>query len=107
MAYCAKCFHRDVCKTCDSCDGQVPGCIQFTDRDALAKEVNDLREMIAELREKQAPKKPRFEGLADRLCPVCGAYIPFDALNDDVSEAPNFCDCCGQAFDWGDLNVRP
>ena len=62
--------------------------------------ITESLEKAIEALEKQVPKKPRNEGLADRLCPVCNAYIPYDALNDDVSEAPNYCDCCGQAFDW-------
>ena len=52
MAKCAKCLHRDVCKSCDSCCGSVPGCKQFIDREALAKEVGDLRAMLAALAER-------------------------------------------------------
>ena len=50
--------------------------------------------------ERQIPKKPFKESLADRLCTVCGAYINFDALNDDIESAPLFCTICGQALDW-------
>lgn len=57
MAYCAKCFHRDVCKSCDSCDGHVPGCQNYIDRDALADEINDLRTMLAELQQAAQPRK--------------------------------------------------
>lgn len=52
--------------------------------------------------EKQIPKKPLHESLADRFCPVCGAYINFDALNESAEEAPKFCSGCGQALYWGD-----
>ena len=52
MAYCAKCLHRDLCKSCDSCCGSVPGCKQFIDREALAEKFNELLELIAQLRKK-------------------------------------------------------
>lgn len=52
MAYCAKCFHRDVCQTCQSCDGRVPKCRQFIDREAMGKEIEDARVMINQLKEK-------------------------------------------------------
>lgn len=69
-------------------------------KERFAVHITEALKMATEALEKQVPKKPMYEGLADRLCPVCRAYIPFDALNDDISEAPNFCDCCGQKFDW-------
>lgn len=49
---------------------------------------------------KQMPRKPVKESLADRACPACDAYISFDALNDNIEDAPKFCKNCGQAFDW-------
>ena len=79
---------RDILRTEQIGDGE---------RMELAKQMGALA------LEKQAPKKPMHEGLAERLCPVCRAHIPFDALNDDASEAPSYCDCCGQAFDWEDF----
>lgn len=33
MAYCGKCLHLDVCKTAETCDGHVPGCKHFMDKD--------------------------------------------------------------------------
>ena len=36
MAYCGKCLHLDVCKTADSCDGHVPKCKHFMDKDKYA-----------------------------------------------------------------------
>lgn len=53
--------------------------------------------------EKQIARKPFRESLADRLCPVCGAYIKFDALNEKVEEAPEYCSNCGQKIDWRDV----
>ena len=50
--------------------------------------------------QKRTPKKPIRESLADRACPNCDAYIPFDALNDDIADAPKFCKDCGQSLDW-------
>lgn len=32
MAKCCECWHLDVCKTAESCDGQVPGCKHFMPR---------------------------------------------------------------------------
>lgn len=52
---------------------------------------------------KQIPQKPIRDSLADRACPSCDAYIPFDALNDRIEDAPKFCKHCGQALDWGDV----
>ena len=37
MAYCGKCLHLDVCKTTDSCDGHVPRCKHFMDKDEHPK----------------------------------------------------------------------
>lgn len=63
---------------------------------------NECIELCKKALEKQIPKKPLHESLADRFCPVCGAYINFDALNESAEEAPEFCSGCGQALDWGD-----
>lgn len=35
MAYCGNCIHLDVCKTADSCDGHVPRCKHFIDKDTF------------------------------------------------------------------------
>ena len=37
MAYCGKCLHLDVCKTADSCDGHVPKCKHFMDKEEHPK----------------------------------------------------------------------
>lgn len=58
------------------------------------------KKAILEAIKKRIPQKPIRESLADRACPACDAYIPFDALNDDIADAPNFCKNCGQALDW-------
>ena len=50
--------------------------------------------------EKQIPRKPLYESLADRFCPVCGVYINFDALNEKIEEAPEYCSNCGQKMSW-------
>lgn len=55
--------------------------------------------------EKLIPRKPICESLADRSCPACDAYIPFDALNDNIEDAPKYCKNCGQALDWSDCNA--
>ena len=36
MAYCGKCLHLDVCKTAETCDGHVPRCKHFMDKDGMA-----------------------------------------------------------------------
>ena len=46
------------------------------------------------------PKKPFRESLADYLCPSCRGYLPYDALNQPIKEAPEFCSCCGQHIYW-------
>lgn len=43
---------------------------------------------------------PERESMADFNCPVCCAGIPFDALNEDVRNAPRYCSNCGCAFAW-------
>ena len=35
MAYCGKCLHLDVCKTAETCDGHVPRCKHFMDKDTF------------------------------------------------------------------------
>lgn len=32
MAYCGKCLHEEVCATAKACDGRVPGCKHFMDK---------------------------------------------------------------------------
>ena len=54
MAYCAKCFHRDVCQTCQSCDGRVPKCQHYIDREAVSKAVDEARQMLAVVAEQLA-----------------------------------------------------
>lgn len=36
MAYCGKCLHLDVCKTAETCDGHVPRCKHFVDKNGMA-----------------------------------------------------------------------
>lgn len=61
---------------------------------------NPTDERIQQLIRRDAPAVPYAESLADRNCPVCGAGIHWDALNDPMKEAPKFCSNCGQRFDW-------
>ena len=37
MQDCGKCLHLDVCKTADSCDGHVPKCKHFMDKEEYIK----------------------------------------------------------------------
>ena len=34
--HCGKCLHLDVCKTADSCDGHVPRCKYFLDKESFS-----------------------------------------------------------------------
>ena len=75
--------------------------------DAYAMRLKEVREAMAKLEKENAElktyrigKTPIKDKLAERSCPRCFAYIPFDALNDPISYAPKFCNQCGQAFDW-------
>lgn len=54
----------------------------------------------------RTPLRPIKDSLADRGCPICNAYIPFDALNDRIEDAPPFCKMCGQALDWSEEAAR-
>lgn len=36
MAYCGKCIHLDVCKSAETCDGHVPRCKHFIDKNGMA-----------------------------------------------------------------------
>lgn len=75
--------------------------------DSYKAEISDLsvlnKPAIMNALRKQIPQKPIRDSLADRACPVCDAYIPFDALNDRIEDAPKFCKECGQALDWSDV----
>lgn len=52
--------------------------------------------------DKFIPKRPLHSILNDnvRSCPTCGVYISFDALNQSIKEAPEYCSACGQKFLW-------
>ena len=66
----------------------------------LLSYVNEALKTAISALEKQTPRKPLCESLADRFCPVCGAYINFDALNEKIEEAPEYCSNCGQKMSW-------
>lgn len=80
----------------DSGFGSKPG-----ENDLLYRNRKERAQIAINAIKKQIPQKPIRDSLADRSCPVCGAYIPFDALNDDIVDSPDFCKTCGQALDWG------
>ena len=71
-------------------------------RVAPEQESYTYMETVKKALEKQVPKKPIKESLADYLCPICLNYLSFDALNDDITTAPKFCEDCGQAIDWNE-----
>lgn len=50
--------------------------------------------------DKMIEKYPFKESRADYLCPECYNYLPFDALNEDIEEAPEICAHCGQHIFW-------
>lgn len=64
-----------------------------------------LNELIQEYLKKETPAKPLNESRQDKLCPMCGAYLVYDVLNQQVEEAPNYCSNCGQRIDWSDFDV--
>lgn len=49
------------------------------------------------------PIKPFAENKQNYICPKCMAGINFDALNDNIENAPKFCTQCGQKFDFEEL----
>lgn len=64
-----------------------------------------LEGLIKEHFAKETPVKPLNESKQDKLCPSCGAYISFDALNDQIEYAPTYCSNCGQKLDWSEHDV--
>ena len=68
--------------------------------DKYYRETEEEIRVLQSLVEKETPKKPFDESLADKLCPTCRAYINFDALNDSMENAPNYCPNCGQHINW-------
>ena len=57
-------------------------------------------EILGELVDRATEVEPFKESLADYMCPMCGAGLSFDALNDPIEYAPNFCSNCGKKLDW-------
>ena len=49
---------------------------------------------------KERERAPICDGPAERLCPTCGKYIPFDGLNGKIEHAPKRCAECGQKLSW-------
>ena len=95
-----KCERDGAIVVLDSGFGSKPG-----ESDLLYRKRKERAQIAIYAIEKQIPQKPIHESLADRACPVCDSYIPFDALNDNITDAPNFCKHCGQALDWGSDDI--
>lgn len=93
-----KCERDGAIVVLDSGFGSRPG-----ESDLLYRKRKERAQIAIDAIEKQIPQKPIHDSLADRACPVCDAYIPFDALNDRIEDAPKFCKECGQALDWSDV----
>ena len=89
---------RQALKTIISRGGDMTELIYWSA--AMLDEVDLLDKLIAEYFKKEKAVKPFDESKQDKLCPKCGAYISFDALNQPIEEAPNYCRNCGQKFDW-------
>ena len=93
-----KCERDGAIVVLDSGFGSRPG-----ESDLLYRKRKERAQIAIDAIEKRIPQKPIHDSLADRSCPVCDAYIPFDALNDRIADAPKFCKECGQALDWSDV----
>ena len=79
----------------------------ITSKDEKMKRINEeynALQFVRGLLDRNTPTKPVKDSLADWDCPYCGAYLPFDALNDRIQHAPKFCKNCGQAIDWSDFD---
>ena len=90
-----KCERDGAIVVLDSGFGSKPG-----ENNILYRNRKERAQIAIDAIKKLLPQKLIRDSLADRSCPVCDAYIPFDALNDDIADAPKFCKCCGQALDW-------
>lgn len=103
-------FDKAFCSTCGVQDCNAEGCPHQQIRDnvilwwlRLSSEAADAEETagdLVDILERATPKAPTKDSLADRGCPSCGEYISWDALNDPLEYAPQFCKHCGQALDW-------
>lgn len=78
MAYCRKCLHLDVCKTAETCDGHVPRCKHFMDKD-------------------EHPKQKHGQWLHlggdEWCCTVCGEVVTTEGSW--VKPTKKYCDECG------------
>ena len=91
----------------------------FEGQKKVAKLYSEAFDMAIEALEKQIPKKPLvytdtrnymdvYGNVTDIYevdiyeCPNCGAYIT-ERFKDDTCElVPNYCNNCGQKFDWSE-----
>ena len=85
MAYCGKCLHLDVCKTADSCDGHVPRCKHFMNKDEYSKQ-----------------KRGQWFHLGgdEWCCTVCGEVVTTEGSW--VRPTKKYCDECGAKMDGDD-----
>ena len=87
MAYCGKCLHLDVCKTADSCDGHVPRCKHFLDKDEHPKLKHGQWIQIG------------YDKAMDRIsCSCCKEYWN---IADNNTEDFDYCPNCGAKMDGG------
>jgi hypothetical protein len=65
--------------------------------------------MAIEALQRDRAQPPVPVGLADRHCPCCGSWLPFDYLNGSRASAPKRCTECGQKLLWkgNEQNVHP
>ena len=78
---CAKCIHKEVCKTAETCDGYAPWCKHFKEQ-KKGRWINDQVEGFS----------PFVDSLPIWIdvmqCSVCKEYI-------DGSHPKNYCPNCG------------
>ena len=67
---CAKCIHNAVCKTAESCDGNVPGCNHF-EEEKLGRWIPSLGNRLWNCSECMTIGSPLW-----KRCPVCEAKMP-------------------------------
>lgn len=81
------------------------GCAVTNHKDDTIKVINDYRQTLQELVDKETPKKPVIRGLsfAMHTCPICDKELII--TNDETviyKTKTNYCDNCGQKLDWSD-----
>ena len=82
MADCGKCLHLDVCKTAETCDGHVPRCKHFMDKDKYA-----AQEWISVK-----------DGLPDLI--PCGAGTAYSEAVNILTSGRKVITAIWDGFDW-------